>query len=427
VGGKNQPASDPSPRRARRSAIRVVRTLREAGHTALFAGGCVRDELLGHRPTDYDVVTDATPDRVAELFPRSNLVGAAFGVVLVRHGPGRTTEVATFRTDAEYTDKRRPDAVRFSTPEEDARRRDFTVNAIFLDPLEPDPQRGVIDYVGGRRDLAHGLVRAVGDPDRRLAEDHLRALRAVRFVCRLGFRLERRTGEAIERHARELDGVSRERIGEEMRRMLAHPAAARAVNLIQRLGLDGPVLNTRCLGPMALPMTRRVARHALFVASLAAWLLDRGLDPTSPSEIETAVGGARAALCLSNRERDALRGGLCCYAALLDGWDRLTVAERKRLMARPGFPEGFRLVAAADRHRAWALQEQFEALAAIGGGIKPEPFVTGEDLIGLGVRPGPGFQAWLDRLYNAQIEGRLESKDDAIRRARELIGEENAS
>ena len=427
VGGQNHPARGPSPRQARRSAVRVVRTLREAGHAALFAGGCVRDELLGHRPTDYDVVTDATPDRVAELFPRTNLVGAAFGVVLVRHGPGRMTEVATFRTDADYSDRRRPDSVVFSTPEEDAKRRDFTINAIFLDPLVPDLESGVIDHVGGRRDLTRGLVRAVGDPDRRLAEDHLRALRAVRFTCRLGFRLERRTGEAIERHARELAGVSRERVGEELRRTLAHTAAARAINLIHRLGLDGPVLETDPLGPIPLPMSRRAARHRSFIASLAAWLLDRGLDPASPSEIESAVSGARAALCLSNKERDALRGGLVCFTALRENWDGLSVAERKRAMARPGFPEGFRLVASADRARGWALMRQFEALAAIGGGIRPEPYITGEDLIGLGVRPGPGFQKWLDRLYDAQIEGQLVTREDAIRRAREMLGEQNAT
>lgn len=427
MGNAHPSATGFSPGQARRAAVRVVRTLRDAGQTALFAGGCVRDELLGHHPTDYDVVTDATPERVAALFPRTNLVGAAFGVVLVRHGPGRTTEVATFRTDAEYSDKRRPDAVAFSTPEQDAERRDFTINAIFLDPLEPDPGRAIIDYVGGRRDLDLGLVRAVGDPDRRLAEDQLRALRAVRFVCRLGFRLERRTGEAIERHAGELEGVSRERIGEELRRTLAHHTSARAVNLLQRLGLDGPALQRPPLGPIDLPMSRRTARHGGFIAALAAWLIDRGLDPDATASVEAAVASSRAALCLSNKERDALRGGLSCFARLRGEWDRLGVADQKRLMARPGFPEGFRLLAAADRGRASSLLNQFESLAAIGGGIRPDPYVTGEDLIRLGARPGPGFQAWLDRLYNAQIEGRLESREAAVREATELIARQNAS
>ncbi|MEM0984137.1 MAG: CCA tRNA nucleotidyltransferase [Planctomycetota bacterium] len=409
----------PSPRR---SAVGVVKRLRAEGHVAYLAGGCVRDELLGIEPKDFDVVTDATPERVAELFDRTSLVGAAFGVVLVRHGRGRTTEVATFRTDGEYRDKRRPDGVVFSTPEQDAQRRDFTVNALFLDPLEEDPAKRVIDFVGGRADLEKKLVRAVGDPEQRLAEDHLRALRAVRFACRLDFALERRTGEAIEAYAAELVGVSRERIGEECRKMLGHRRAPRAVNLIHRLGLDGPVLGVEPMGPIGLSVLRAVARHAAFVTSLAAWFLDRGVSVDSAEQIDEAVRLARAGLCLSNKERDALRGALETFRGMRLDWDVLAVAPRKRLMARPGFEDGFRVLAATDFGVAARLQDDFEALARIGGGIRPTPFVTGDDLIEMGAEPGPGFQVWLDELYDRQLDGSITEKDAAMSRARELIG-----
>ncbi|MEC9373787.1 MAG: CCA tRNA nucleotidyltransferase, partial [Planctomycetota bacterium] len=221
---------------ARQVATRIVKRLREKGFTAYFAGGCVRDELLGQHPTDYDVATDATPDDIRGLFNSTNEVGASFGVMLV-HMFGRTVEVATFREEDEYTDRRRPDRVHYSDAPNDARRRDFTINALFLDPLA-EPEDGaetagfgrvdgvVIDYIGGVADLKAGIVRAVGDPEKRLSEDHLRALRAVRFAARLEFLLDPDTAAAVRRHATDLEGVSRERIGHELRKMLGHPTRA---------------------------------------------------------------------------------------------------------------------------------------------------------------------------------------------------------
>ena len=210
-------ASDPNPThphtpdQLRDTAALVVRTLSGAGHTAYFAGGCVRDALLGTPPADYDIATDATPDQVRALFERTSHVGAHFGVVLV-HINRASIEVATFRADGPYTDSRRPDTVEFSTPEQDAKRRDFTINALFLDPLVDTRTtirgrvvRGeIIDLVGGRDDLERGVVRAVGTPSARLAEDHLRALRAVRFAARLGCEIESDTADAIRAHAAEL-------------------------------------------------------------------------------------------------------------------------------------------------------------------------------------------------------------------------------
>ena len=222
---------------ARRAGELIIKTLTEKGHTAYFAGGCVRDALLGRTPKDYDVATDATPDRITTLFPRTAEVGAAFGVVLVKTGK-EVTEVATFRSEGSYSDRRRPDSVTFSNPAEDAKRRDYTVNALFLDPLlgadhphshpvieqtpgvviAPHGSHGrVIDFVGGLPDIKQRVLRAVGDPDQRLAEDHLRALRAARLAAKLGFHLDEGTAGAIRRHAADLQGVSRERVGEEIR------------------------------------------------------------------------------------------------------------------------------------------------------------------------------------------------------------------
>src|ERR1700722_18412178 len=202
----------------RADAVTVLRRLRGAGHVAYFAGGCVRDELLGLSPKDYDIATDAPPSRVRELFTSTQAVGAAFGVILVRHGPS-VIEVATFRTDLEYHDGRHPDGVKFATAQEDAQRRDFTIKGLFLDPIE----NRVIDYVGGQADLTAKVLRAIGNPDQRFAEDHLRLLRAVRFASRFALQIEPTTAAAIAAHAHQLPGISPERLADEVRRMLAGP------------------------------------------------------------------------------------------------------------------------------------------------------------------------------------------------------------
>src|SRR4051812_24847477 len=213
----------PQKRSDRDDALAVVRRLREAGHVAYFAGGCVRDELLGLHPKDYDAATDAPPPRVRELFQNTQAVGAAFGVILVHHRRS-VIEVATFRADLEYRDGRRPEGVRFTTAEEDARRRDFTINGLFLDPVEAR----VIDFVGGREDLKGRLLRAIGNPDDRFAEDHLRLLRAIRFAARFDLRVEHATDEAIARHAPHLVRISPERVADELRLMLTATTRARA-------------------------------------------------------------------------------------------------------------------------------------------------------------------------------------------------------
>ncbi len=437
------------PIQARTAALAIVRRLREAGHVAYFAGGCVRDELLGLSPTDYDIATDAHPEKIRTLFKRTAEVGAAFGVVLVTPQEDEgvaeraTVEVATFRSDGPYSDKRRPDVVQFGGPEQDAKRRDFTVNALFLDPLgtsnqpsdgatqghagrEAPPQGEVIDLVGGVQDLKLKVIRAVGDPEARLGEDHLRALRAVRFAARLGFTIDPATAAAIRAHARDLMGISRERIGDEMRRMLAHASRAEALELLQDLGLDAPVLQepTR-----ALHLATVSGLHGLpaipFATGLAAWALDRGLTVTGPGAGAFAmklVSRWRATLCLSNAEREQLMGVFDGLIALEGEWDRAPVARQKRLAgaADGGFAEAVRLLALRQPQRADQIRARVAELAGTPGGLAPEPLINGDDLVAAGFKPGRRFKVLLERVYDAQLEGRVAKKDEAMALAAEL-------
>jgi hypothetical protein len=417
-----------TPQQARAAATAIVRRLRDAGHVAYFAGGCVRDELLGLAPTDYDVATDAIPDRIRSLFRRTAEVGAAFGVVLVT--PGRdeggaddaTVEVATFRSDGPYTDRRRPDAVTFSTPQADAQRRDFTVNALYLDPLVPDGT-GVIDFVGGAADLKQRVIRAVGDPEARLAEDHLRALRAVRFAARLGFEIDPPTAAAIRAHTRELKGVSRERIGEEMRRMFALPTRAAALGILEALGLDEPVLEepTRVSG---LRLVQGLEGQTGFAAGLAAWAIDRGLVVTGPAGGPGLASGLirryRKALCLSNTERDELLAILGTIGSVVRDWAGAGVAQRKRMAGGAGFQEAARLLRTLEPGMAARVDADVAALARTPSGVAPEPVVDGDDLVAAGLSPGPRFKRLLEVIYDAQLEDRVITKDDGIRLAREL-------
>jgi poly(A) polymerase len=224
----------------REFAISVVQRLREAGFEALWAGGCVRDELLGLVPQDYDVATSANPDQVRRLFRRSIAVGASFGVIEVL-GPAGTplaVEVATFRSDVSYSDGRRPDEVVFSSAPEDAQRRDFTINGMFMDPLSGK----LIDFVGGEADLQARILRAIGEPERRFTEDKLRLLRGTRLAARFDLQIEPATEAAMRSMARHIAVVSAERIAEELRKMLLHPSRVRAMNLLLELGLAAVVL-----------------------------------------------------------------------------------------------------------------------------------------------------------------------------------------
>ncbi len=422
---------------ARAAAQAVVQTLRDAGHIAYFAGGCVRDELLGLVPADYDVATDATPDQITARFDRTAHVGASFGVVLV-HRDQTSVEVATFRTDGPYTDRRRPDTVQFSDPVHDAQRRDFTINALFLDPLDPhdphdahDPHdersrrdqtrspRGgcVIDHVGGLADLDARVIRAVGDPAQRLAEDHLRALRAVRLAARLAFTIDPATARAIRSSAGDLQGVSRERIGDEIRRMLAHPTRHEAASLLTSLGLDAPALGTHCDAP--LTVLNAIDPAATPVAALAAWAIDRGAV-RQPDHGRSVVRDWRRLLCLTNTEYKRLWEVLTGLAMVRSEWGGLSMAPKKRAAAADWFGEVLMVLAALDASAAAGLERELASLRASPGGLAPVPWVTGEDLIALGLAPGPAFKALLDRAYDAQLEGRVETKAQALELVRHL-------
>lgn len=402
----------------RDAAVRVIRELRGRDHVAYLAGGCVRDMLLGFEPKDFDVATDARPEQILTYFRKTASVGAAFGVVLVRDF-GATIEVATFRSDGAYSDARRPDHIEYSTPEMDAQRRDFTINALFLDPEEDR----VIDFVDGQRDVTARVLRAVGDPDLRLQEDHLRALRAVRFAARYGLSIEEGTREAIRRHAIELRGVSIERIGEEMRRMLLHPSRARACVIIDELGLDDAIFGDEVSFDAAV--MERLGQRVTYGLALGALALCRGhgidADPTN------ICARYRVRLDLSNADRDALGAILGMVTRMHVDWERMGVAEKRRLSGREHAPDALLLYAAWCSVRgadaANAIASEMNAWYDSEEGACPPPLIDGGDLIELGVEPGPLFREVLDRVYDAQLEGRVQDRDAAVEMARSVSEE----
>lgn len=426
----------PGPTCDREDALAVLRRLREAGHVAYFAGGCVRDLLLGLAPKDYDVATDAPPQRVRELFPRTQAVGAAFGVILVKHRRS-TVEVATFRSDGAYADGRRPSEVTFTTAEEDAKRRDFTINGLFLDPLDGDR---VIDYVGGQADLKAMLIRAIGDPDRRFEEDHLRLLRAIRFEARLDFRIESHTGDAIRRHAPKLVRVSPERIADELRRTLPTPNGGRAWfdMVVLYPGLSDVIF--RFLGPPP-SIESRHQRGLIFGGPrrdetwpfglcLAAAALDWMEMQTRPARIEPLLEPAsiqwasralRQSLRISNEETEQLEGSLAGLAMLLKEHPP-RVAVVKRFLARPTGRLSRQLLRSLVPWLGYkgmpALQRVRELEQMIGAleqtDFAPPPLVTGDDLAAAGLKPGPVFKRVLDEVYDAQLEGRVSTKEQAL-------------
>ena len=424
---------------AERAAVEIVRALRERGKTAYLAGGCVRDTLLGLAPTDFDVATDATPDEVLGWFDDAHAVGKSFGVVIVRFGRGRlgevagsaspsvTIEVATFRREGEYSDKRRPDRVQFCGPTEDAKRRDFTINALFLDPLMEGPaERRVIDTVGGLDDLRDGIIRAVGNPADRLAEDHLRALRAVRFAARFDFKIESVTAAAIREHASELVGVSPERIGDELRRMLGWhipvESRRRAIRLIEELQLARPIVGPRQHLNEPVPtegVLERVTGESGFATTLLAWLHDRerlGASdaPTATARLSELAVRLRRSIVLSNEESGDLAAMALGLATLEENWAGASVAQRKRWAAASWFSGALALLEARVPDAGAIVREDRNRLASDPIGLSPEPWVSGDDLIASGRKPGPDFKDRLDRAYDAQLDGSASTPHEAL-------------
>lgn len=410
--GQSFPLARPLPPSSE-PAVAIVRALRAAGHEALLAGGCVRDLLLGIEPDDYDVATDADPDRVCGLFRSTRRVGAAFGVVLVRQH-GRWVEVATFRTDGSYRDGRRPESVRFSTAEDDARRRDFTINGMFLDPLADE----VRDYVGGYADLHRRLLRCIGRPADRFAEDYLRLLRAVRIAARLDFTIEPATRAAMSAAAASVAGVAMERVRDELERMLAHPSRSAAVELLCTTGLLGHLCPEATSRPDALALARqwiaRLPADAGFVTSLAALL-----HPLPAREVERVA----RRLTLSNEERDAVTW-LVAHQADLNDSATIGLPALKKLLAHPAFPALVALFEARGPGDARIAALRARIAAIDPRQIQPSPLVTGEDLMARGVAAGPIYKRILAAVYDEQLAETLRTREQALARLDQLLAAE---
>jgi poly(A) polymerase len=474
----------PRPRSERDFAVLVVRALRQAGHQALFAGGCVRDELLGLVPKDHDVATSARPEQVQALFPRTVAVGASFGVVEVLGPRPYRIQVATFRAD-HYTDdqaaepddspvKRRkgrhPGSVTYCSAEEDAKRRDFTINGMFFDPLEDR----LIDHVGGQADLEAQVLRAIGDPVERFTEDRLRMLRAVRMAARFDFAIDPGTAAAVQQMAGQLgQGVSAERIADELRKMLVDRHRARAMRLFMDLGLaaivlpelvamrglpqgpprdDGPVLpppgqpgpaQARPDGPPCdlwehvLRVLDLLGETPSFPLAMAALLHDVGKPRTVARTPERYtfhghehVGRRLAAdiclrLKLSNDERDRIEWLVEKHQVLAES-RQMRPAKLKVLLVHKGIAELFAL------HRADALAwghsldhveyaEQRRHQWQAEDRLDPPPLLTGDDLKVMGLTPGPLFKELLERTREAQLNGDIHTPDEARDLVRRIL------
>ena len=440
------------------AALRVVETLTAHGCEAYFAGGCVRDLLLGVEPKDFDVTTVARPEQVMRLFPRTEAVGAHFGVVLVIGdvaGERVATEVATFRSDGVYTDGRRPDAVVFAdTPEHDVLRRDFTVNGLLLDALRfeagASAKSCVLDFVGGREDLDRRVVRAIGDPVRRFTEDKLRMLRGVRFAARLGFAMEPATMRAIQQLAPEVKAVSPERIREELTKILTEGAAPRGMELLDESGLLRAVLPEvarmhGCAQPPEYHPEGDVWVHTLMllehlsagVSATLAWgmlLHDVGKPPTftppdpgKPGDrirfnghAEIGVAVARAILNRLRFSNDDCAQILALVQHHMQFGDvpKMKQSTLKRFLRLPRFDEHMALHY-ADVMSSHGMLGPYEtatrALAEMGTEeIRPALLLTGNDLIEAGYRPGPRFREMLTAAEDAQLEDAIRTREEAL-------------
>lgn len=450
MSSPSAPTPTPGPADAHQLALDICRVLRQAGHQAYLVGGCVRDLLLGRTPLDYDVATDARPEQVARLFPHSLLVGAQFGVVVVREGDAEV-EVATFRADRGYADGRHPTHVEYTDqPRVDAERRDFTINALFLDPFTEE----VLDFVGGRQDLAAGIVRAIGDPEQRFREDHLRLVRAVRLAARLDFRLDPDTQQAITRLAPLAAQVSAERLRDELTKILTEGRARRGFELLRETGLL-PVMLPEVARMVGVPQPPEfhpegdVWTHTLLMleqlpagcSPTLAWgvlLHDVGKPPTlqlpqAPGDRIRFDGhaecGARMAeaicqrLRFSNQQTQQIASLVRQHLRFKDA-PRMRLATLKRFVRQPNFDEHLEL------HRLDCLASHGQLdnyhfvrrfLESVPEEeVRPPRLITGDDLIALGLRPGPIFGVILQAVEDAQLDGRIATKEEALAIARDI-------
>jgi poly(A) polymerase len=436
----------------REFALEVVQKLQDAGFTAYWAGGCVRDELLGLIPTDYDVATNARPEQLRHLFRRRNEIGASFGVVQIigprgSDGQWLTIEVATFRYDVSYSDGRRPDAVVFSSPEEDAKRRDFTINGMFFDPVKGE----LIDFVGGRADLEAKILRAIGDPIERFREDKLRIVRAVRMASRFNLTIDPATLLAAKRMASEIRVVSAERIADELRKILVHPNRVHAVQLFREFELIEPILPellptfTLPQGPPFNPtgtlwdhlvrVLQELREPVSFPLAFATWLHDVGKPRVFARTAEKytfhghehvgkhMVEAIADRLRLSTAEKVRIAWLVEKHMYLADA-PTMRFGKLKPILVHPGIVELLELHRADARATGKAL-DHVEFCERLLRELPPEelnppPLLTGDDLKALGMTPGPVFKRLLDAVREAQLEGRVKTREAGLQLVQKL-------
>ena len=442
---------------ARQLAEKICRRLRDAGHHAYLVGGCVRDILLGREPADFDVATDARPERVQELFPHSLAVGARFGVIIVledeRENDSAQVEVATFRSDVGYSDGRHPDRVVYtSSAQEDVKRRDFTINALLLDPATDQ----VLDFISGREDLNSGIIRAIGRPEDRFYEDKLRMLRAVRFAARFGYAIEAGTFAAISKLAADIHQVSPERLRDELTKLLTEGAAKRGFELLDETGLLRELLPEVAAmkgveqppqfhpeGDVWVHTLRMIAQLPAGSSPTLAWgvlLHDVGKPPTftPPSGPDGRIRfdehadiGAKMAeqICrrfrFSNQETaqvDALVSNHMRFKDVL----QMKPATLKRFVRLEGFDEHLELHR-LDCSSSHGHLENYEFVRQYlrdtpPQEVRPPRLISGDDLIALGLRPGAHFKTLLDAVEEAQLNGGLETREQALEFVKERRG-----
>ena len=430
------------------AAEKIVQMLTQAGHVAVYAGGCVRDALLQRPYPDVDIATSATPDQVQSLFPKaSDPQGKAFGVIRLRLDE-HVFEIATFRVDGPYLDGRRPSSITFTTAEEDAKRRDFTINGMFFNPL----QNQLLDYVAGQADLSAKIIRAIGDPVSRFTEDRLRLFRAIRFAVQLGFEMEPATWKALIQLSPSSNVISPERVRDELIKIFTSPDPARGFDLLHQSGLLAvwipELLEMRgcAQSPEHHPEgdvwvhTRLLLTHMRNpspVLALSALLHDIGKPRTSKTDPDGRIRffghegvGARMAeeilrrLRFSNDEVAAITACIANHMAFKDA-PNMRVSTLKRLLARPTFLEELEL----HRIDCSSCHGQLDIHAFLTAKmtefsqeeIKPKPLLTGNDLQQLGIKPGPSMGKVLHQLMDEQLEGKFTDRDGALARARELV------
>ena len=437
----------------RQAAIAIVRRLQEAGHQALFAGGCVRDRLLGIEPSDYDIATSARPEQVEELFERTVAVGKAFGIILV-HEDSHQFEVATFRQDGPYLDGRHPQSVTFTDARRDAQRRDFTINAMFEDPIGEE----VFDYVGGRRDLEARLIRAVGDPRLRFHEDRLRMIRAPRFAARFGFDIEPNTAAAIREQAASIREVAVERLAAELLKILTEGGARRGFELLDETGLLEHILpEVTAMKGCAQPPNFHPEGDVFVHTMLCLEQLESGCSPTLALGVllhdvakpvcaaekdgritfhrHTGIGADMATeicrrLKLSNAVTERVAWLVAQHLRHCSA-ERMKPSTLKRFLRQDGIEELLELIRIDAIGSNGDLEHYRFCLDKLAqmppDEIRPPRLLTGHDLKQLGLTPGPLFRRILREVEDAQLEGAVETREQALQLVRRnYLGEKDA-